>query len=120
MTNQDGMTIKEITAMLSAGPSPAVPARTKTSTFPTGPLDQSNKKGSVSAKAGAGSTVKGYKDKSEERNVGSSTLLPQTGGGYGFHLNTSAPVTTRASPQQINTLEVLHFDLKQEGVMGST
>ena len=36
--------------------------------------------------------------------VGSSTLLPQTGGGYRFHLNTSVPVTTRVSLQQINTL----------------
>ena len=36
--------------------------------------------------------------------VGSSTLLPQTGWGYGFHLNTSAPVTTHALLQQINKL----------------
>ena len=58
MTNQDGMTIKEITAMLSAGPSPTVPARTKTSTSSTGQLDLSNRKSPVSAKAGAGSFVK--------------------------------------------------------------
>ena len=60
----------------------------------------------------------GTESHSKEGGVGSSTLLPQTGGGYGFHLNTSAPVTRRASPQQINMLEVLHFYLKQEGVTG--
>ena len=50
----------------------------------------------------------------EKASVESSTLLPQTGGGCSFHLNTSAPVTTCASLQQINTLEVLHFYRKQE------
>ena len=34
----------------------------------------------------------------------SSALLPQTGGGHGFHLNTSTPVTTHALLQQINKL----------------
>ena len=46
----------------------------------------------------------GTESHSKEGGIGSSTLLPQTGGGYRFHLNTSAPVTTHASLQQINKL----------------
>ena len=58
----------------------------------------------------------GTESHSKEGGDGRSTLLPQTGGGYRFHLNTRAPVSTCASLQQINTLDVLHFYLKQEGV----
>ena len=88
MNNQDGQSIKDITETLRGGqPQPSLTGASSKTRHPGSQNLRSTRPALTRSSAKAGQAVKG--------------------GGHGFHLNTSAPVTTHVLLQQMNKLSKL-------------